>query len=58
MSIGDLFLNGMKTAKPTGNQLVNVIFQTTQILTKYCILIISLLKLFEKCIKHSENTST
>ena len=28
MSISDLFLNGMKTAKPTGNQLINVIFET------------------------------
>ena len=36
MSIGDLFLNGMKTAKQqTCNQLANVMFETMRILAFY-----------------------
>ena len=35
MSIGDLFLNRMKTAKTTGNQLANVMFETMRILAFY-----------------------
>ena len=39
MSIGDLFLDRMKTAtKITGNQLAHIIFETMRILTKYCII--------------------
>ena len=39
MSMGDLFLNRMKTAKKvTGYQLAYIIFETMRILTKYCII--------------------
>ena len=53
ISVGEIFLNRIKEANITGNQLANILLKTTQILTKYCILTISWLKMFHGEIHNS-----